>query len=96
MISAVLESVNMEKRILRIGDIVINPFVSKLFDGKLNPNYATIYIGNNRTVDYKGRLCRWASDIRTSKPEWRVIGHHDFGLLEVISQAIEEDENGRA
>lgn len=85
----------MNRRTIKIGDIVVNPFVSKMFDGRLNPNYATIYIGNNRTIDYKGRLCLWASDIRTSKPEWRVIGHHDFKLMESITKAIEEDEHGR-
>ena len=73
---------------MKRGDIIVNPYVSKEFDGHLNPNYATIYIGNNKTVDYRGRICSWASKV----DEWQVIEHCDlFGFIKrSIETAIEE------
>jgi len=83
---------------MKVGDIVVNPYVSKEFDGKLNPNYATIYIGNNETIDYNGRKCKWADKIyRTdikSQREWKVIGHVDLkSYLKQLERHIREAVN---
>ena len=64
---------------MRIGDIVVNPWVSTYFNGELNPNYATIYLGDNKGLDYNGRVCKWADKIYKDNPQkntpWKVIGH---------------------
>lgn len=81
---------------MKIGDIIINPWVSKEYFGKLNPMYATIYIGDNRSIDYKGRVHRLADKVYKdgNEREWKVVGH--CNLYEQIIGAIEppkEDEN---
>lgn len=77
---------------MRIGDIVVNPWVSTYFNGELNPNYATIYLGDNKSLDYKGRVCEWADKIYKDNPQkntpWKVIGHID--LYEVAELAIRD------
>lgn len=80
---------------MKKGDIVINPWVSRDFEGKLNPLYATIYVGNNKTIDYKGRLHNWCNNL--SKPEtwereWRVIGRIDLDLYQLILNSVIADE----
>ena len=62
---------------MKIGDIIINPWVQKEYDGKLNSMYATIYIGDNRSVDYKGRAHCWADKVykEGNEREWKVVGH---------------------
>ena len=78
---------------MKIGDIIINPYVSKEYDGKLNPMYATIYIGDNRSVDYKGRVHRWADKVykEGNEREWKVVGHCNLyeWMYEQIIGAIE-------
>ena len=79
---------------MKKGDVVINPWVSKTFNGYLNPMYATIYIGNNMSVDYRGRKHKWGD--RISKPEkcereWKVIGHVDIDLFKMISDIVNEE-----
>ena len=59
---------------MRIGDIIVNPWVQKLHDGAFNPMYATIYIGNNQSIDFEGRKHKWADKV-SSDPRWKVIGH---------------------
>ena len=77
---------------MRVGDIIVNPWVAREFDGRSNPNYATIYIGNNESIDYKGRKCRWADKVYKENPEkhcpWEVIGHID--ISRIIENAIKE------
>ena len=83
---------------MRKGDIVVNPWVSTYFDGELNPNYATIYLGDNKTLDYKGRVCKWADKIYKDNPKretpWKVIGHIDlYGIAELaIRDAVFAEE----
>lgn len=75
----------------KVGDIIINPYVSKMFNDKLNPNYATIYIGNNKTVDYNGRILEWCDKVYKDD-RWKVIGHHDFDLRGVIENALKDGD----
>jgi len=78
---------------MKKGDVVINPYVPRLFNGKLNPLYATIYVGNNQTIDYKGRKTGWSDRIANPRPgerEWRVIGHVD--LFQIIGNIVMVDE----
>ena len=82
---------------MRRGDIIVNPWVSVDYCGELNPMYATIYLGNNFSLDYKGRKHRWADKVYKENAEhrcpWKVIGHID--LDEIIETAIRkavEDE----
>lgn len=84
---------------MRIGDIIVNPWVPKeVFEGHLNTNYATIYIGNNESLNYKGGKCKWADKVYADNPKrktpWKVIGHIDlFGIVEnAIKDAVESEE----
>ena len=83
---------------MRKGDIVVNPWVSAYFNGELNPNYATIYLGDNKSLDYNGRVCEWADKIYKDNPErntpWKVIGHIDlYGIAELaIRDAVFAEE----
>lgn len=83
---------------MRKGDIVVNPWVSAYFNGELNPNYATIYLGDNKSLDYKGRVCKWADKIYKDNPQkntpWKVIGHIDlYGIAELaIRDAVFAEE----
>ena len=83
---------------MRKGDIVVNPWVSTYFNGELNPNYATIYLGDNKSLDYNGRVCEWADKIYKDNPEretpWKVIGHIDlYGIAELaIRDAVFAEE----
>ena len=70
---------------LKVGDVVVNPWVSKEFNGKLNANFATIYLGNGKFVDINGRIVNWSLDTKVNyyddnelEREWRVIGHIDI------------------
>ena len=41
---------------MKVGDIIHNPYVPKYFDeDKPNPNYATIYLGNGKSIDFNGK-----------------------------------------
>lgn len=77
---------------MRVGDIIINPYVSKDFDGELNPMYATIYLGDNKSLDYRGRVHTWADKVyrRGNKNEWRVIGH--VNLKRIIEYKTESED----
>ena len=83
---------------MRKGDIVINPWVSAYFNGELDPNYATIYLGDNKSLDYNGRVCEWADKIYKDNPKrntpWKVIGHIDlYGIAELaIRDAVFAEE----
>ena len=84
---------------MRKGDIVVNPWVSAYFNGELNPNYATIYLGDNKSLDYNGRVCKWADKIYKDNPQkntpWKVIGHIDlYGIAELaIRDAVFDEVN---
>ena len=73
---------------MKVGDIIVNPWVSREFDGKYNPMYATIYIGNNQSIDCKGRKHTWVDKVyRTdNEREWKVIGHCE--ILKYINMSI--------
>lgn len=80
---------------IKIGDIVINPWVSEQYNGILNPMFATIYLGNNISLDYRGDKHTWGDPIYKDNPKrktpWKVIGHIDIkGFLEtVIKNAVQ-------
>lgn len=67
---------------MRVGDIIVNPWVDSDFKGELNPMYATIYLGNNESLDYKGRKHKWADKVYKNNPDkqtpWKVIGYIDL------------------
>ena len=79
-----------------IGDIIVNPWVSVEYNGCINPMYATVYIGNNTSIDYKGRTHKWSPPKGRweDKEKWKVIGHYDiFGQLqEAIINTVLDDE----
>lgn len=84
---------------MRRGDIIVNPWVSRYFNGELNPNYATIYLGDNKSLDYTGKVCEWAVKVYKDNPDrmtpWKVIGHIDlYGIAELaIRDAVFDEEN---
>jgi hypothetical protein len=85
-------------RKMRVGDIIVNPWVSKYHNGELNPSYATIYLGNNKSLDYKGRKCNWADkvykDNKATRCPWKVIGHIDLGdFIEMAIRAAIQRES---
>lgn len=75
---------------MRRGDIVVNPWVSKEYNGKLNPLYATIYLDGNCSLDYMGRQHYWGHPIykinEKEQTPWEIIGHID--LCEIIKREI--------
>ena len=80
---------------MRIGDIIINPWVDKMYDGDLNPMYATIYLGHNTSLDYKGTKHRWNTAVFKEDPRykspWKVIGHIDLKFM--LKMIIAKDEH---
>ncbi len=88
---------------MKKGDIIINPWVSKYCNGllcgdTLNPNYATIYLGNKKVLDYNGHIkeFRFSTKVNKNDPdekerEWKVIGHVD--IKSIILNALEKGEN---
>ena len=81
---------------MRRGDIIINPWVSAYYSEELNAMYATIYLGDNYSLDYKGRKHKWADKVYKDNPErrcpWRVIGHIEID--NIIETAIREAVKG--
>ena len=79
----------------KIGDVIINPWVSKDYCGDLNPCYATVYIGNGVCIDYKGHKHRWLG-LNAKKPEreYITVGHIDLSLkgkiLAILAERKEE------
>lgn len=77
----------------KVGDIIVNPWVSKIYQRKLNPMYATVYIGNDTTVDYLGKSHKWSSPKAgwEGKDKWKVIGYYPIRdeLKKVIGDAVD-------
>ena len=75
---------------MKVGDIIHNPYVPKYFDGEPNPNYATIYIGKGKSVDFNGRVCNFIH-----AKDYEVIGFIDIKkpLRELKEFYGETDEN---
>ena len=86
---------------MKRGDIIVNPWVSVDYCGELNPMYATIYLGNNFSLDYKGRKHTWADKVYKENAEykcpWKVIGHIDLDdIIETaIRRAVEDEQTER-
>lgn len=84
---------------MKIGDIIINPWVNKEYNGVPNPNYATIYIGNNKSLDFTGRVIGWADKVYRSdnEREWKVVGHINlFKIIQEVACCYEPSEDGKA
>lgn len=85
---------------MKRGDIIVNPWVSVECFGELNPMYATIYLGNNYSLDYKGRKHIWVNKVYKENAEyqcpWKVIGHIDIdNILETaIKKAVQMETEG--
>ena len=82
---------------MRRGDIIVNPWVPVDHCGELNPMYATIYLGNNFSLDYKGRKHTWVDKVYKENAEkncpWKVIGHIDLDtIIETAIRKAVEDE----
>jgi hypothetical protein len=79
---------------MRRGDIIVNPWVSREHNGLLNPLYATIYLGDNYSLDFIGRKRKWADKVykenNEKKTPWKVIGHVDLDswLFKQIFDAV--------
>ncbi len=71
------------------GYVIINPWVSREYNGDLNPCYATIYIGNGKCVDYRGVTHAWVGlNDKNPEREYKTIGHIDIDLKRMISEVI--------
>ena len=58
----------------------MNPYVDREFNGDLNPMYATIYLGNNRSLDYNGNVHTWVDTVYRNE-KWKVGGHVDLKTM---------------
>lgn len=83
---------------MKVGDIVVNPWVSKIYNNQLNPNYATIYIGNGNFIDCDGRIKKWCMDTKVNKYDatelervWKIIGH--INIKKIIKEHCEVGNN---
>lgn len=71
----------------------------KVLQWRTEPNYATIYLGDNKSLDYTGKVCGWADKVYKDNPErmtpWKVIGHINlYGIAELaIRDAVFDEEN---
>ena len=79
---------------MKLGDIVINPYVPKLYNGKPNPCYAFIYIKRKNGslivgLDFKGRIGEWYVK-KEEEAEWKIIDHID--IFDEISKNIDWSE----
>lgn len=73
----------------RKGDVIVNPWVNREYNGDLNPCYATIYIGNGKCVDYRGVTHAWGGlNDKNPEREYKTIGHIDIDLKSMISEVI--------
>lgn len=73
---------------MKKGTVVINPYVSKTYDGKPNPLYATAYIDKHKSVDRNGKIHKWCDDISN----WQVIGFIDLGLEDKFDEILGGEE----
>lgn len=79
---------------MKKGDIIINPYVSKEFDGRLNPVYAVIYVkrdtrnGTIDCIDYEGKKHKFYAS-KAEEEDWKVVGHINFNLYDAICNAID-------
>ena len=81
---------------MKFGDVVVNPWVNKFHNGVLNPNYATIYLGNRKVLDYNGDIKEFSFDTKINKydtneteREWKVVGYVDIKsiILDVLTES---------
>lgn len=67
---------------MRVGDVIINPYVSKEFKGEPNPIYKSmiIHIGSKytTTLRFDGETSEYYT--RDCK-DWEISHHIDFGTL---------------
>lgn len=76
----------------RKGDVIINPWVSKEYQGDLNPCYATVYIGNGECIDYRGIKHKWCGlNDKNPEREYRTVGHIDLNLKEKLLEILESE-----
>lgn len=80
----------------RKGDVIINPWVSRDYNGDLNPCYATIYIGDGKCIDYRGVRHAWIGlNDENPEREYKTVGHIDIDLKGMILNVLEEQESRR-
>ena len=74
----------------RKGDVIINPWVSREYNGDLNPCYATIYIGDGRCLDYRGEVHEWGGlNSKNPEREYKTIGHIDTDLKRMLLEVLD-------
>lgn len=75
------------------GDVLINPWVSKfvIIHGEkyLNPDYATIYLGGRKCLDFRGRIVEFCFT-KDDSHQWEVVGH--VNLKDILKQYYGETE----
>ena len=74
---------------MRRGDIIVNPWVSREHNGLLNPLYATIYLGDNYSLDYKGRKHLWADKVYKAVKKLSRNENVSTEVLGKLSKALE-------
>ena len=73
---------------MKKGTVVVNPYVSKTYNGKPNPLYATAYLSSHKTIDRNGKIQKWHDDVR----KWQVIGFIDLSLEQKFDEILGEEE----
>lgn len=69
---------------MKVGTVVINPYVSREVRGKINPLYATIYLSPHESIDRNFEKRKWCADIRT----WKAVGFID--IKAILSDKLDE------
>lgn len=77
---------------MRTGDIIINPYVSKMFNGVPNRCYATIFLhkahnGNLKCLTYDGDVVEW---VMPSERPFEVVGN--INIYYEICKCVEYEE----
>ena len=78
---------------MKKGDIIINPYALKDFYGRLNPNYAVIYVKRDTIngiidcIDYEGKKRKFYVS-KAEEEDWEVVGHINFNLNFNLYDAI--------
>ena len=76
------------------GDIIINPFVSPVFDDKPNPNYALIYDKRVKydliqVFDFTGEKRQFYCK-KDEEQNWKVVGHTEITFMDKIKSFVKE------
>ena len=85
----------IDGKVVKLGDIVINPYVTPTFEGKPNPNYKSLVLGVSvshiEVLRFDGTKTKFYVSI-TDRDEWHIDGHIDIKGL-ILAEYESEGQN---